>query len=86
MAQGAEIKMVSLVSVMHTAPFNRGYKEALAGNPMNYNAYESENDQFAYERGPHFAALYNGAIKNNKKVRKDALYIMKEAVYNGYII
>ena len=86
MAQGGQTKMVTLKSVMHTAPFNRGFKEALAGKPMDYNAYVDENDQYAYERGRQFAALYNGAIKNNKKVSKNALYKMGEAVYNGYII
>jgi hypothetical protein len=71
---------------MHTAPFNRGFKEALSGKSMDYNAYTSENDQFAYERRRHFAALYKGIIKNNKKVSKNALYKFNEAVYNGYII
>ena len=78
--------MVTLLSVMHRAPFNRGYKEAQAGISMDYNAYEDENDQYAYERGRQFAALYNGPIKNNKKVSKNALYKMGEAVYSGYII
>ncbi len=78
--------MVSLISVMHKAAFNHGFKDALAGKPMDYNAYEFENDQFNYERGRHFAALYKGAIKNNKKVSKNALYKFNEAVYNGYII
>ena len=78
--------MVTLKSVMHTAQFNRGYKEALAGKPMDYNAFECQNDQFAYERGRHFAALFQGAIKNNKKIRYEALAKFNEAVYNRYII
>ena len=78
--------MVTLKSVMHTAPFNRGFKEALAGKPMDYNAYDYQNDQFAYERGRHFAALYQGTIKNNKKIRYEALDKFNEAVYKNYII
>ena len=53
---------------------------------MDYNAYDYQNDQFAYERGRHFAALYQGTIKNNKKIRYEALDKFNEAVYKNYII
>jgi len=89
MAQGHKTRMVSIKSVMHRSAFVKGFNEVLSGKPMDYDAYNDgyhDNDRFSYERGRQFACLYQGKIKNGKKVCWAAIDKMSDALYNKYII
>lgn len=59
-------------SAMRSAPFVRGFKEARAGKPLNYEAFPYTGDQWQYERGRQFALMYNGALKDGARLTYDA--------------
>jgi hypothetical protein len=89
MAQGSKTHMVKLKTVMHTAAFVRGFKEVLSGIPMDYDVYndsDASNDRFSYERGRMFGHVYNGKLKNGRRVTYEALAAMNDAVYNRVVI
>lgn len=81
-------KSVSLRSVMHRAPFVRGFKEARKGIPMDYDAYldERTNDRWQYERGRLFGLMYTGKLKDGNRVCYDAINSFSDAVSRGIIL
>jgi hypothetical protein len=59
-------------SAMRSAPFVRWFKDARAGKPLNYEAFSYPGDQWQYERGRHFAFIFNGALKDGARLTYDA--------------
>jgi hypothetical protein len=72
-----QTKGVSFKSVMTTAAFNRGVKEARSGKPLDYDAYKVTNEQWAYERGRQFGLVYSGQIKEGRTVLREAVFALK---------
>lgn len=81
-------KNVSLRSVMHRAPFVRGFKEIQKGIPMDYDAYldESTNNRWQYERGRLFGLMYKGKLKDGNRVCYAAINSFSDAVSRGIIL
>ncbi len=80
----AQIKTrgVTYKSIMRTAAFIRGVREARAGIPMDYGAYENEGstvNRWNYERGRQFGLIYKGAIKDGNRVLWEAVYAARDA-------
>ena len=73
-------------SAMRSAPFVRGFKDARAGKPLNYEAFPYTGDQWQYERGRHFALIFNGALKDGARITWQALSAYRDAVWNRAII
>ena len=87
----AQVKTVmkTLQYTMRSSAFNKGFKEAKAGIPYDdrkYSGYGETNDQWNYERGRQFAFIFNGAIKNGKKITYSALRAFGMAVNRRDII
>jgi hypothetical protein len=53
---------------LNSKAFGIGYREALQGLPMNYDAFASSTDeQWNYERGRLFAQIYKGQLKDARR-------------------
>ena len=81
----AQIKTrnVTFKSVMRTAAFMRGVREAREGLPMDYKAYDNErstDNRWNYERGRQFGLLYAGPVKDGGRVRWDAIHALQAAL------
>ena len=73
-------------SAMRSAPFVRGFKEARAGKPLNYEAFPFTNDQWQYERGRAFALIFDGALKDGARLTYDARRAFHNALRERVII
>jgi len=87
----AQVKTVmkSLETTLHSEAFNKGFKEAKAGIPYDdkkYSGYGETNEQWNYERGRHFAFIFNGVIKIGKRVHYLAVRELNEAINRREII
>jgi len=83
MTAQVKTRTVSFKSVMRTAAFMRGVREARKGLPMDYNAYDNErstDNRWNYERGRQFGLLYSGNVKDGGRVRWDAIYALRDAL------
>ena len=83
--QQVTTKTCTLRSVMRTAAFIKGHKDALQGKPFSYDAYPDLNDQWSYERGRLFGAIYKYPVKEGKTITYDALYAFANA-WNANLI
>jgi hypothetical protein len=72
-------------TAMRCAAFVKGFKEARAGKPLNYEAFPVTNDQWNYERGRQFALIFDGALKNGAKLTWQARDAMQDALVNQFI-
>ena len=81
-------KTVSLKIIMRSALFNRGVKEAREGKPFNYDAGNTLNEQWAYERGRLFGTRYKeGSVKDHRgRVTYTAQDDMAQALREGVIL
>lgn len=52
---------------LNSKAFGVGYREALKGLPMNYEAFGSTDEQWNYERGRLFAQVYKGPLKDARR-------------------
>jgi hypothetical protein len=79
---------VTFKSVMKTALFNLGVKEAREGKPFNYDAGITLNDQWAYERGRIFGTRFKqGSVKDNRgAVTGAAINAMRLAIQEKVIL
>jgi hypothetical protein len=73
-------------AAMRCAAFVKGFREARAGKPLNYEAFPVTNDQWNYERGRQFAFIYDGALKNGAKLTWQSQGAMQNALYDRIII
>jgi hypothetical protein len=78
-------KGVSFKSVMTTAAFNRGVREARSGKPLEYDAYTETNQQWAYERGRQFGLIYAGPVKEGRTVTREAIIAIRSATEDRVI-
>lgn len=85
-SQGYKVRTVKPKSIIHPAPFVRGFNEVKHGVPMDYNAYNNAIDGEAYERGRMFANVFNGALKCGKRVTWEAEIALSNAFYTGALI
>lgn len=83
--QQVSTKTVTLRSIMRTAPFMRGHREALEGKPFDYDAYTVINDQWQYERGRQFGLMYRQPIKEGRTVKVSALLAFHGALAENEI-
>ena len=86
----AQIKtrVVTFKSVMRTAAFMRGVREAREGLPMDYTAYDNErstDNRWNYERGRQFGILYREEVKHEGRVRWQAIGCLQEAMLYKHI-
>jgi hypothetical protein len=69
-------RFVKTSTIMRSAAFMRGVKEARKGIPMDYDAYSKPVElamRWNYERGRQFGLVFDGDIKNGRTVRYEAL-------------
>lgn len=88
MTSQIKTREVTFKSIMRTAAFLRGVREARAGIPMDYDAFTDERstaNRWNYERGRQFGILYSGPVKDKGRVRWDAVGNMQEALLYGHI-
>lgn len=52
---------------LNSKAFGIGYREALKGLPMNYEAFDTTDEQWNYERGRLFAQVYKGPLKDARR-------------------
>ena len=79
---------VTFKSVMKTALFNQGVREARQGKPFNYDAGKTLNEQWAYERGRLFGMRFKqGDVKGHRgQVTNEAINAMRLAINEGVIL
>lgn len=78
---------VSFKSIMKTALFNRGVKEAREGKPFNYDVGATPKEQWAYERGRIFGTRFKqGSVKYGGAVTPEAIRAMKVAISEGVML
>jgi hypothetical protein len=79
---------VSLKTIMKTALFNRGVKDAREGKPFNYDIGATINEQWAYERGRLFGTRYKeGSVKDHRgRVTVYAMRAMAQAQHEGVML
>ena len=77
---------VSLSKVMSSRPFGRGFSAFRKGEPFRDDLFYRLNDQWAYERGRMFAALYSGTLRHNRHLTAGALQAAREALRIGALI
>ena len=77
---------VPLSKVLSSRPFGRGFSDYRAGRPFRDDLFYRRNDQWAYERGRMFAALYQGALRQNRRLAWGAIQAAREALHNGALI
>lgn len=76
MATQVPVRTVKISTVMRSAAFVRGFKEAHRGIPMDYDAYGELGQMFNrwnYERGRQFGFIYSDALKDGARVRDHAV-------------
>lgn len=65
---------ITIKKLLWAKPFNRGFKEAQEGLPLDYDAYPNdEAAQWSYERGRQFGIVYQGKVKYGKEVSWNAI-------------
>ncbi len=84
--QQVKTKQVKIATLMRPKAFGDGYYGALKGAPWDGDKYQGINDQWAYERGRLFAAVYKEPLKDGQRVRYEAQYALSDAIRNGTII
>lgn len=79
---------VSLKTIMKTALFNRGVKDAREGKPFNYDIGATLNEQWAYERGRLFGTRFKeGSVKDHRgRVTVYAMRAMAQAQHEGVML
>ena len=79
-----DTKNSTIKSVVGSAAFAKGYREAHRGLPMV--EVGDTRQQWNYERGRLFAACFKGTLKINNRIRVEAMYEFADAWNSGSII
>ena len=73
MQRQVHTKQTGILGVMRTAAFSTGFKEARAGKPIRYEAYDHDaNGQWDYERGRLFGLIFSGPLKVGRAINRGA--------------
>lgn len=87
MVEQVQTKVVTIQSIMRSVAFNVGFKEAQQGIPLDYDRYANDGKkQWEYERGRQFAMVYDGSVKNGKKLITRAIMNYHHAVMSKYVV
>lgn len=78
-------KEIKVVTLLASADFVAGFKEARAGRPFDYDR-EHKKDSWFYERGRQLALIYGGPLKQGRHVTEGAVRAYCEARRNGVIL
>ena len=75
-----------ILGIMQTAAFSTGFKEAQAGKPIRYDAYDHDtNGQWNYERGRLLGLIFTGPLKVGRAINRGAA-IQLALAFNQKII
>jgi len=74
----------TIKQVLNSKSFNLGVEDARKGRPFKYDL--PADIEWNYERGRHFAQIFDGDIKNGRCVRIEAMYKFSDAWRNHAII
>ena len=73
MQRQVHTKQTGILGIMQTAAFSNGFKEARAGKPIRYDAFEHDaNGQWNYERGRLFGLIFSGPLKVGRAINRGA--------------
>ena len=76
-----------LLGIMRTAAFSTGFKEAQAGKPIRYDAYDHDaTGQWNYERGRLFGMIFTGPLKVGRSVNRGAAIQLSLAFHQKIIL
>ncbi|CAB4130744.1 hypothetical protein UFOVP120_28 [uncultured Caudovirales phage] len=76
-----------LLGIMQTAAFSTGFKEAQAGKPIRYDAYDHDaNGQWNYERGRLLGLIFNGPLKVGRAINRGAAVELARAFHFKIIL
>jgi len=80
-------KDTTILSIMRTAAFSTGFREAQAGKPIRYDAYEHDaNGQWNYERGRMLGLMFSGPLKVGRSISRVAALQFSMAVHQKVIL
>ena len=86
MLKQVKTKNTGILGIMQTAAFSTGFKEAQAGKPIRYDAYDHDlNGQWGYERGRLLGLIFNGPLKVGRAINRGAA-IQLALAFNQKII
>lgn len=87
MTRQVPTKNTTVLSIMRTAAFSTGFKEAQAGKPIRYDAYEHDaNGQWNYERGRLLGLIFKGPLKVGKAINRGAALQLSFAMVQKIIL
>jgi hypothetical protein len=73
MQRQVHTKQTGILGIMRTAAFSTGFKEARAGKPIRYEAYDHDaNGQWNYERGRMLGLIFTGPLKVGRAINRGA--------------
>jgi hypothetical protein len=72
---------------LNSKAFGEGFREAKNGLPLDYDKYRTKpDDQWNYERGRLFAHVFDGELKYGKKINRQALWALGNAIRSHLIL
>jgi hypothetical protein len=87
MLKQVHTKQTGILGIMRSMPFVTGFKEARAGKPIRYDAYEHDaNGQWNYERGRIFGLIFDGPLKVGKAINRGAALQFSVAIGQKIIL
>lgn len=81
-------RAVKTSTILRSAAFVRGFKEARKGLPMDYDAFTGAGetrDRWNYERGRQFGCVYASTLKEGARVRYEAIMGWNAARINNWV-
>jgi len=80
-------KDTTILGIMRTAAFSTGFREAQAGKPIRYDAYEHDaNGQWNYERGRMLGLMFGGPLKVGRAISRAAALHFAMAIKQKVIL
>jgi len=87
MLKQVKTKETGILGIMRTAAFSTGFKEAQAGKPIRYDAYEHDaNGQWNYERGRMLGLMFSGPLKVGRAINRGAALHFSIAIRQKVIL
>lgn len=79
--QMAFTRKSNIKETLRSMPFRKGFDEAIAGRPFDYNYVDSSktSDAWKYERGRLLGFVYKGKLKTGNRVENSAIEAYKTA-------
>lgn len=87
MLKQVKTKNTGILGIMQTAAFSTGFKEAQAGKPIRYDAYNHDaNGQWNYERGRLLGLIFTGPLKVGRAINRGAAVQLSLAFHEKVIL